>query len=253
MAFTQSNPRERIGAAILTLLVVGALGIALIVGLRVGKPVALLTNDLKLFAASLPPPPPPEKVVPRQTQSHRREGAAAPPNLRSKATELVVPPPLVPPVVPPPPIIAAPVAGLGGDPTAGASDRRGPGTGAGGVGNGTGSGGRGDGDGDGGDETGPRLRKGRIRNSDKPRKPELRSGMRTVGVDYAVETDGSARDCRITKSSGDRDLDETTCRLIEQRFKFYPARDAAGRAVTSYITERHEWNVNDGLPDDGEP
>lgn len=251
MAFTQSNPRERIGAAILTLIVVGALGIALIIGLRVGNPAALLTNDLKLFAASPPPPPPPrEKVVPRQTQSHRREGAAAPPNLRSKATELVVPPPLVPPVVPPPPVIAAPIAGLGGDPTAGASDRRGPGTGAGGVGNGTGSRGRGDGDGDGGDETPPRQTKGRIKNSDKPYRDIPSAVPQTVWVQYAVGIDGRAHDCRITRTSGDRELDETTCRLIEQRFRFSPSRDASGRAVTSYINARHEWNLRDGLADD---
>lgn len=253
MAFTQSNPRERIGAAILTLLVVGALGIALIIGLRVGTPVALLTNDLKLFAASPPPPPPPENVVPRQTQSHRREGAAAPPNLRSKATELVVPPPLVPPVVPPPPVIIATVAGLGGDPTAGASDRHGPGTGAGGVGNGTGSGGRGDGDGDGGDETEPRQTKGRLKDSDKPHREGFGAIPRTVWVQYAVATDGHALDCRITRSSGDRELDETTCRLIEKRFRFSPARDASGRAVTSYINQRHDWNIHDGLADENEP
>jgi protein TonB len=47
--------------------------------------------------------------------------------------------------------------------------------------------------------------------------------------------------CRVTRSSGSRALDSTTCRLIEQRFRFRPSRDALGRPSWGYIEEYHEF------------
>jgi len=216
---------------------------ALLWGLGVRMPTSE-SVPLQMFDVLPPPPPPPvARVVPKPARSHRPEGAASPPNLRSKATEIVAPPPVVPLIIPPP-VIAAPVAGVGSDSTAGAADVAGPGTGSGGIGIGTGSGGAGDGDGDGGDETPPRWRRGRIRDSDYPRGAEEVGVGGTVGVRYTVETNGRVTGCRVTRSSGNRELDAATCRLIEQRFRYDPSRDAAGRPVRSIIVENHSWMID---------
>lgn len=240
------SPSPRIKGAIGAALVQILLGYALVMGLAVHL-TATASDDLKLFGvAPAPPPPPAEKPRPRPVTSARAEGAASPPNLRAKATEVVAPPSIVPPMAPSP-VIAAPIAGIGNAASAGAADIRGPGTGSGGQGNGTGSGGAGDGDGDGG-ETPPRWVKGRIKDSDYPRGAGEAGVSGTVAVRYIVGIDGRVSGCAVTKSSGHPELDDTTCRLIEQRFRFKPSRDADGTPVPSVIVEDHTWEVRHEEP-----
>lgn len=243
-AVAEPRTKDRIGAALGAVLLPGLLGYALLNGLVVPMPAAV-SDALKVFGVAPPPPPPPiEKVKPRPSPSRRPQGAASPPNLKSKATEVVAPPPVVPIVVPPP-VVVAEKAGVGAQATAGASNIRGPGTGSGGIGNGTGSGGFGDGDGGGGEETPPRWRKGRIKDSDYPA-DGIELGLRgIVSVRYVVEISGHVSDCRVTRSSGSRELDTLTCRLIEQRFRYDPSRDAAGRPVESVIVQNHDWAIDD--------
>ncbi|BCA61740.1 hypothetical protein HMP09_0974 [Sphingomonas sp. HMP9] len=244
MTVTQPRTRDRIGAAVGAVLLPGVLGYALLNGLVVPMPAAV-TDALKVFGVAPPPPPPPvEKVRPRPSPSRKPQGAASPPNLKSKATEVVAPPPVVPVMVPPP-VVVAEKAGLGAQATAGASDVRGPGTGSGGIGNGTGSGGYGDGDGGGGEETPPRWRKGRLKDSDYP-SDAPRTGIRgVVSVRYVVQVSGRVSDCRVTRSSGSGVLDSLTCRLIEQRLRYDPSLDAAGRPVESTIVQDHYWTIED--------
>jgi protein TonB len=200
---------------------------------------------------SLPPPVPP--VRPVHERSRRAEGAAAPPNLEARPTEIVAPAPVIPP---PPTIAAAPVAGPGDKPKAGAAPVPGPGTGAGGQGNGTGSGGFGDGPGGGGDgggESPPRHIRGRISDRDYPRGAAESGVSGTVSVIYTIETDGRATHCAITHSSGSAELDETTCRLIEERFRYEPSRDRWGRPVRSRMVSDHEWVTEDDPREDEPP
>ena len=244
MTRNQPRARDRIGAATGAVLVSGVLGYALIYGLVVPLPTAV-TDALKVFSVAPPPPPPPEeKVRPRPSLSRKPEGAASPPNLKSKATEVVAPPPVVPIVVPPP-VVVAEKAGVGAEATSGASNVRGPGTGSGGIGNGTGSGGNGDGDGGGGEETPPEWRSGRLRDSDYPRDAPETGISGIVWVRFTVEVSGRASHCRAFRSSGSRVLDNLTCRLIEQRFRYYPSLDAAGRPVESTLVESHDWSLDD--------
>ncbi|RKE47503.1 MULTISPECIES: energy transducer TonB [unclassified Sphingomonas] len=237
-----SNPRDRLISAASAALLCTVIGYALIIGLGVSIPTAI-PDALKTFAVSpkAPPPPPPEKIIPRPANNHRHEGAASPANLRSKATELVVPKPIILPIVPPPPVIATLKPGPGSDVTTGAAPIPGPGTGAGGERNGTGSGRAGNGDGDGGDETRPRLLKGRFKNKDFPNAEAVIGAGGIVGVRYTVETDGSVTHCMVTRSSGNGVLDATTCRLIELRFRYRPWLDAAGRPVRSTVVHNQEW------------
>ena len=244
MSFGSHRSNDRIVGAVAAILVQGVLLWALLTGLAVHFPGAA-SEDLKLFATAPPPPPPPprERTRPHRIPSKRREGAASPPNLRAQRTEVVAPPPLVPPVVPPPPVVTAPMAGLGNADHAGASTIPGPGSGSGGLGNGTGSGDRGDGDGDGGDYIAPEWRKGRLKMSDLPRSAEEAGVGGSVGVRYLVDTNGRVIQCAVTRSSGNPELDATTCRLIKQRFRFDPSRDDHGRPVRAYVVENHSWDI----------
>jgi protein TonB len=144
--------------------------------------------------------------------------------------------------VTPPPVVVAPIAGTGSDASAGAARIPGPGPGSGGIGNGTGSGDRGNGDGDGG-FTAPRQIKGRLKDSDYPRAAGEAGASGTVSVRFVVLTNGRVTDCEITHSRGNAALDDTTCRLIEQRFRFDPSRDADGRPVESMVAENHSWEI----------
>lgn len=237
---------SRYGSAVAAALVTAAMGWALLSGLAGGTIAGVLPEALKTFVVPPPPPPPPERTVERPRPSTRKEGRAAPPNIRSKATPVVAPTPVVPLQIPPP-IIAAPKPFQGNQASQGAAPVAGPSTGAGGIGDGTGSGGYGDGDGDGGDETPPRWRKGRLKDSDYPRDAADAGQGGTVAIKFMVWTDGRVRDCTVTHSSGSRALDETTCRLITERYRYDPSRDAQGRPVPVWIIETHEW-INPGLP-----
>ena len=243
--------RDRVIAGVPTVAVHALLALALLRSLGAG-PLAPLPEVLKLIDLSPPPPPSVESQPPLREKSRRPEGAASPPNLESRRTEIVAPSvtPLTPPTM-----ITASVADTGADPSAGSADVAGPGTGSGGEGDGTGSGGRGTGPGGGGDGDGggrgfspPRRIRGEIRDRDYPLGLGESGVGGTVAVIYTVETDGRATNCRITDSSGSPELDETTCRLIEQRFRFDPSRDRRGRPVRSRIVQDHYWEVEDEEP-----
>ncbi|MES2336909.1 MAG: TonB family protein [Pseudomonadota bacterium] len=229
--------RDRIPAAIAAIAIPAALLWALVVGLGVRFDTTA-SNPLDIFTVLPDPPPPVRKVEKRPSPSHRPEGQASPPNLRSRATEIVAPPP---PIPLPPVVVTAPEPLTGTQSSTGSAEVAGPGTGAGGIGDGLGSGNGGDGDGGGGDETPPRQIGGRIRDSDFPDALRETSDGGLVGVRYTVLTSGRVANCRITRPSGVPLLDQTTCRLIVQRFRYRPSRDSAGRAVQADIVETHEW------------
>ncbi|MDH7976049.1 energy transducer TonB, partial [Sphingomonas sp. AR_OL41] len=122
----------------------------------------------------------------------------------------------------------------------------GPGTGAGGEGNGNGAGG--DGDGDGG--TPLVLIKGRIKDSDYPR-DLLRDGVSgTVYLRFVVGVEGRVTSCTVTKTSGSAELDNTTCRLIMERFRYRPTRDRQGRPVPDEVIGYHRWDLWRRTPDE---
>ena len=264
MAMTIGNgsSRERLGGAAATLAVHALLGLALLWGLGAPLP-RMAERALEVFAVTPPepaivsiPPPPPADARNEATRraAPEREGAAAPPNLRSEPTPVVAPEPVIPMPVPPP-IAAAPLPGRGADPSAGAAPVRGPGTGAGGFGQGRGSGFGGDGGGGGGGrrfgrETGPRLLRGAVRDSDYPRWAWERGIGGTVGVRFTVEIDGRVTNCRITRSSGHRELDVWTCDLLQRRYRFAAARDEYGQPFAADVVENHSWEVRDEPDED---
>lgn len=262
IAAGQPSISERIRGAIPSLAVHLLLALLLLRGLGVAATPAAEESRLKMVdvippapAVEIPPPPPvpdPGETEFERTGDPREEGAASPPNLQSKATELVAP------TRPQPsPIRAAAKADTGADTTTGAAPIPGPGTGSGGTGTGTGSGdgGGGQGAGGGGGRGEGRLRpprrlRGNLSDRDYPAGLVEQAPSGVVWVRYAVETDGRATDCTVTDSSGHREIDEITCRLIEQRYRFAPARDGANRPIRSNLIEKYEWEVTDLPPEE---
>ena len=238
MFLDQTKSRERIVAAVATIVLEAALGYVLLTGLSRSLP-ARIESSIKLFDITPVPPPAPEKVV---VHPHRAKatGRAAPSARQAKAAVIVAPPPVVEPQVPPP-VLAALTAGPGAEAHAGAAPMPGPGSGADGQGTGTGSGETGDGDGDGG--TPSVLIHGRLRDSDYPRAAYDAGIGGTVSIRFIVGVDGRVTSCRVTHSSGNADLDEATCRLIMQRHRYRPATDASGRKVPDVWTGDHVWAV----------
>jgi periplasmic protein TonB len=232
--------RERLTGASAALAVQALLGWLLVSGLNVSWQ-RLPEEALAVFRVA-PPPPPPREPPPPQRRSERPKDAAAPPNLKSRATPVVAPPAVLPQRVPPP-VVAALTPAVGAQATSGAALVAGPGAGAGGTGDGFGGGGSGDGDG-----SPPRWKRGRLKDQDYPRDAALAGTTGTVGVRYLVLPDGRVGECRIAHSSGSAELDATTCRLIRERFRFDPSRDARGRKVPAWVVESHEWVIERPSP-----
>lgn len=240
MVYVRSSPRQRGASTVVAIFVTALLGLVLALGLAMSAGVPR-ADSLAVFEPLAETVALKRRAESPRKRSPRPEGEAAPPALRAEPSEVVAPDPLV--ALPPlQPVIAAPIAGIGAASSAGSAEIPGPGTGAGGEGDGRGSGGEGDGDGGGGgDETAPRRTRGSIRNSDYPAAAADAGASGTVEIRYLVQVDGRVGDCEVTRSSGNAALDATTCRLIEQRFRFRPSRDARGRAVPALIAESHEW------------
>ena len=239
----QLSDRHRAWALGVTMLLHLLVGVALF-GWSRAQPVVGVERTLDVI--DLERPPRIELPRPAIAKRQRRSGAASPPDLTNVPKELVAPPPLH--LLPPPPLLAAPIAGPGAAVDSGAALVAGPGTGAGGEGVGRGSGtgdgdgsGDGDGDGDGGEP--PRKIGGRMRDSDYPKGLGIEGIQGRVSVRYLVNEAGRVADCEITASSGSKILDDTTCRLITERFRFRPSRDGRGRPVPSYVVENHDWIV----------
>jgi protein TonB len=85
------------------------------------------------------------------------------------------------------------------------------------------------------------LLAGSLRNEDYPRSARRRGVQGSVTIRFVVGASGSPSRCAVLVSSGDLELDGTTCRLVEQRFRYAPAEDASGKADEQTVTKVFEW------------
>ncbi|MGA9580966.1 MAG: energy transducer TonB, partial [Allosphingosinicella sp.] len=115
--------------------------------------------------------------------------------------------------------------------------------GSGRFGNGTGGGGGG------GRVTPARWLSGGIDASDYPDGAYRSRRGGTVHLRFTVAPSGRVSDCAVTRSSGSRELDNVTCRLIVRRFRYRPARNAEGRPIASSVIGEHVWEVAPQPPD----
>lgn len=259
-----ADRQDRIKSAVGVAAIHALIGYALITGLGFQLP-GETRSDLKLFDIPPDPPPPPlaepdrPKAEKRKAKAAKPEGAASPKNLRDTPTPVVAPEPVIKLKVPSP-VVVAPIAADGNRASAGAADVPGPGTGSGGLGTGRGSGAAGDGTGggggggDGGAAIPARRIAGDIYDSDYPESAIDARASGTVYLRFTIAPTGRVSQCSITRSSGNVALDRVTCRLIQQRFRYRPARDEQGRAVADTHHGEHLWELSpEPEPIDVEP
>ena len=218
-----ANPRR-----LLTATAVAILHAALLALLLIPTHIPLPAPESALLTVNIPNPPPP---APPEPLPGPPEPAAksAPPAPRARPKPVVAPPPIIQPETPSP---SAPTAAEGPDPTAGAANT-GLGTGASGSGSGTGAGGTGTG----GGTVRPRRIAGEITRRDYP--STARGAQGSVTAQLSISPEGRVTICRVTRSSGNAALDAATCRLIQQRFRYTPARDAYDNVTAQHrlVTE----------------
>lgn len=224
--------KDRMWAIAGVVAVHGLLAYALLSGLamRVSE---RASDSLELVDIVLPLPPP--APPPPPDEPSKPKGEPSPPNLKAVPTPVVAPPPRIPA---PSPVAAAKVPSTGVASSAGASSVAGPGTGAGGAGSGLGGGGSG-----GGGDRAQRIR-GQLNDTDYPIGARIAGIEGMVAVRFTIQPDGRVSGCQILKSSGSAELDGTTCRLIERRFRYRPARDSLGRPIAEVATTSFTWGLN---------
>ncbi len=235
----QASIPERLLSAVGAVSATALLGYLLLAGMKV-EPNIHVDQPVTLLAFQLPLPqrhPPKPRHIPPKTSPSRSK--KLPRGAEGKAARpAILPTPTFPPMSFP--ALSAPTNGPRPAISSGASGLSGQGEGADGQGNGGGGGGGG-GNGDG--DVPPRQVKGRLKFSDLPQDLRDRGIGGSVSVRYEVGLDGQARDCSIIASSGSVELDQRTCELIQQRFRFTPARDRDGRPIRSTIEENHWWEI----------
>jgi protein TonB len=179
-----------------------------------------------------PPPPPPPQTDPGKAKEE--EGAAG---KKDEPTPIVAPQPKI--VVPAkPPVAAAPIAGTGLSPNAGASTA-GTGPGAGGSGSGRGGGGSGGGGGIGSDA---RLLGG---NSAKLPSRLLRIFSADRGYGYlqlTISEAGRVSDCSVLQSTGSADVDQALCSLMLRQSRWAPAHDRQGNPISVKLRYTATWS-----------
>ena len=184
--------------------------------------VAIVTAELE------PPPPPAPDAVEEGAPAEPSRGESEEPSRPEPERPLAVPTPAEP----------APDAGAGAASGAGAAAGSGAGTGGSGTGSGSGQGGGGRGS---GTVTPPVRIAGALSDADYRRVGPPKGAGGTVAIAFRVTTDGRVENCRVERSSGWDVLDSATCRLVTERFRFRPARDAAGRAVPWSLGTTFTW------------
>ncbi|MGF1550031.1 MAG: TonB family protein, partial [Sphingomonadaceae bacterium] len=121
-------------------------------------------------------------------------------------------------------------------------EQEGPGSGSGGIGDGPGSGASGSDLGGGGLAVPAQRVAGAISGATDYPPESKRAGIEgSVAVRYTVGIDGRVSGCRVVRSSADAAIDAATCRLIEERFRYRPARDRAGRPVPQLMSKIFDW------------
>lgn len=218
-----------------------AIGIAAALGINALLLVLLLTlargvapslrrgPGLTTFDIAVPPPPTPPRPEAKPA------GASAP----SSRAATKAPSPTEPPRPLPKPEPVRPAVDSGSGSASGAGSSAGNGAGQGGQGNGTGAGGAGSGNGLG--ASAPVHVAGALTDADYARSGLPRGASGTVLISFRVRRDGSVDQCSTVRSSGYPIIDSATCRLVEQRFRFRPARDSGGNPIDFTLRTDFTW------------
>ncbi|MFB0613234.1 TonB family protein [Aurantiacibacter poecillastricola] len=96
------------------------------------------------------------------------------------------------------------------------------------------------------DTVGPMPRNGPagwISTDDYARSDLVREREGTAGYRLVIGSDGKVDACEITRSSGHATLDRNTCRLIESRARFDPAKNDRGETTVGTYTGSVTWRI----------
>jgi len=207
---------------VLSALITGLLGYALVSGLAYSV-VKQAAEDLKTFDVEDEPPPPPDEPPPPPEENPlppppqvsappplvRIESPAPPiqttPNITPTPPVTVVatprpPAPPAPPPAPPPPRVSQAARAQGSLP-------------------------------------------GLFSTDDYPAAALRNEEQGTTAVSLTIGTNGRVSGCSVTSSSGSRSLDDTTCRILKSRARFTPAKDQAGSPISDNSTARIRWQL----------
>lgn len=80
-------------------------------------------------------------------------------------------------------------------------------------------------------------------NDDYPASALRAEAQGRVTVRVTIDTSGRVSGCTVTASSGNTDLDNTTCRVAQRRGRYSPAKDQAGNPIQSASSYSVRWQV----------
>jgi TonB family protein len=80
-------------------------------------------------------------------------------------------------------------------------------------------------------------------DSDYPSQALQQSDSGVSKIMMMVDETGALKDCMVEETSGVATLDAMTCAVLQQRAKFEPALDQAGKPARSVLTTRVNWRI----------
>ena len=206
---------NRMVAIVIVAILVAAIGYAMVTGLAVDF-AKKVNKQLNVFDVAPPPPPPPPEQPP-----------PPPPDQQLQPPPVVSPPPIVqtnvptPTIVtvpnPPPVYIPTPTAPPPAPPAPPPAPRV-------------------------SQAAGLRGNPAQFFGPDNYPPAALRAEAQgRVVARLTVGTDGRVTECTVSASSGNDDLDSTTCRIARSRVRFTPAKDDSGNPIASTYTLPVRW------------
>jgi TonB family protein len=87
------------------------------------------------------------------------------------------------------------------------------------------------------------LQAGSISDADYPPSAIIAGQQGAAQVRFLVNTAGGVSECNVTATSGSPALDAASCEIVKQRFRFKPARDAAGTAISEWRSQKISWKL----------
>jgi protein TonB len=206
---------NRTAAIVIAAVLQFVLGYALVTGLAFNV-IKKEVQNLKTFNVEQPPPPPekpppPPKDMPKvppppvTPPSIVQPPQLAPPPIQTVTTPVIPPraPVIAPPAPPPPP---APVKTVHAQ-----------------------------------SATGDLM--GLFRPDDYPEAAAEANVTGSTTVSLEIGTNGRVSSCSVISSSGNRSLDSASCRVLQSRARFTPARDSNGNPTTDTKTQTVTWRL----------
>jgi TonB family protein len=95
--------------------------------------------------------------------------------------------------------------------------------------------------------TGPQSARGQISAlfsaDDYPQDAQIRDEQGTVRVELKIDREGRVSRCNVLASSGSKSLDSATCRILQSRARFTPARGIDGQPTEDTYTQSITWRL----------